>query len=101
MNYTKTVFQVDGLDGKFEGWTNGETWNGWETPSFEQDVMADIYDECLRNGYKGEFNGETKNHELTFIEDGSIDLIQRHKVNINGKVKEMFYIENWTWQKAE
>jgi len=100
MNYTKAVFSVDGLNGKFEGWTDGTTWNGWETPSFTRDVMNDIYDECLRNGYTAEFNGETKNHELTF-EDGTVELIERHRLTIDGKKgKEMFFISGWTWERV-
>lgn len=27
-------FQIDGLDGVFDGYTRGETWNGWAVPYF-------------------------------------------------------------------
>ncbi len=34
--YRKTHFCLEGLDEKtFEGWTSGESWNGWEMPYFE------------------------------------------------------------------
>ena len=33
--WRRTRFSLDGLDGSFEGWTNGELWNGWDRPFFE------------------------------------------------------------------
>ena len=34
--YRKTCFCLEGLDDRsFEGWTCGDTWNGWEKPYFD------------------------------------------------------------------
>lgn len=35
--WRRTRFSLDGLDGSFEGWTNGELWNGWDRPFFESE----------------------------------------------------------------
>lgn len=28
-------FTIEGVDGEFQGWTNGRRWNGWAMPYFE------------------------------------------------------------------
>src|SRR5690242_10595176 len=33
--YRKAKFAIEGVDGVFEGWTDGTTWNGWAKPRFE------------------------------------------------------------------
>lgn len=35
-------FAVDGLEGTFEGYTTGETWNGWAVPAFLLDEARRI-----------------------------------------------------------
>lgn len=31
----RAQFGLDGVDGRFHGWTTGESWNGWAKPMFE------------------------------------------------------------------
>ena len=38
----KTWFQIDGLEGKFEGYTKGQFWNGWAVPYFTNEVADEI-----------------------------------------------------------
>ena len=33
--WKRSKFCIDGIDGNFEGWTDGRLWNGWEMPRFE------------------------------------------------------------------
>jgi hypothetical protein len=43
--YRKTRFCLEGLDDKsFEGWTCGESWNGWEMPYFELKTAQSVLD---------------------------------------------------------
>lgn len=30
-----SCFSLEGIEGVFKGWTNGQLWNGWEMPLFE------------------------------------------------------------------
>lgn len=45
-------FSLEGVDGPFKGWTNGQLWNGWERPHFEleeaQKLIAAISDPMIR-----------------------------------------------------
>lgn len=93
MNYTKAVFQVDGLDGRFEGWTNGKTWNGWETPSFEQDELNRIFKECEKEGYRIE------NGKLYYEDETEEELIEKHTIEVDGKTVEVYAVSGWTWSK--
>ena len=33
--WKRSSFCIEGIDGTFEGWTDGRLWNGWEMPRFE------------------------------------------------------------------
>ena len=50
--YRKASFSLEGLDdNEFEGWTDGEHWNGWAKPLFEQQVatrLAELLVDQLR-----------------------------------------------------
>ena len=43
--YRKSRFYLEALDDKtFEGWTSGESWNGWEMPYFELKTAQSVLD---------------------------------------------------------
>lgn len=48
----KSLFTIDGFDALFEGYTDGQHWNGWACPYFPKKVA----DEIMRVGNK--INGE-------------------------------------------
>jgi hypothetical protein len=40
--YRKGRFAMDGVDGEFDGWWDGECWNGWARPKFEYADAANV-----------------------------------------------------------
>lgn len=38
----KTLFTIDGIEGIFEGYTDGRHWNGWACPYFTKKVADEI-----------------------------------------------------------
>jgi hypothetical protein len=57
--YTEAEFVVDGLNEKFAGYTNGQTWNGFACPAFEEDE-ADKIIAALTEPDPGSGNGSGK-----------------------------------------
>src|SRR4051812_15292530 len=46
---TKGLFSMDAYDDAvFEGWTRGDTWNGWQCPMFERPAAGPIVEATLR-----------------------------------------------------
>ena len=43
---------MDALVGEFEGYTAGNTWNGWACPYFERQVAEAFLKPAIMNGYK-------------------------------------------------
>lgn len=41
--FCRTTFSMEGLEGtRFDGWTDGRTWNGWTMPRFELDAALGL-----------------------------------------------------------
>ncbi len=40
--FSSALFAMDGVDGEFQGWCDGMSWNGWEKPCFTRDVAEAV-----------------------------------------------------------
>ena len=40
--WRKAKFEIEGVEGQFEGWTDGRRWNGWAMPAFEFTVAQEV-----------------------------------------------------------
>jgi len=40
--WRRATFEIDGMDGRFDGWTDGQRWNGWAMPAFEFAVAQEV-----------------------------------------------------------
>jgi hypothetical protein len=40
--FTQGVFCIDGVEGEFQGWSDGSVWNGWDKPFFSMDVSVQV-----------------------------------------------------------
>lgn len=112
-------FAIDGLDGTYEGYTYGDTWNGWATPMFEKPVMDDIMAEFKSQGTEGPWemvyvestdtyvydfdgrgespdDGDTFVYDTTAPEPDGVDFIKGF--NLDGR--HLYEFSGWTWQDA-
>jgi hypothetical protein len=82
MNLRKACFQIETFPGKtFEGYTNGEEWNGWSSPYFdfneamkiveahEKALNIQIRYEEVEDKFTFEFPGKTEEYQAVVIED--------------------------------
>ena len=44
--FTRGTFCIEDVDGEFEGWSDGTSWNGWEKPCFIREVSEQILNAC-------------------------------------------------------
>ncbi len=81
--YRRGNFGIVDCDGAFPGWSNGETWNGWEKPRFDRETCEVILKWMERESARYDADRdafitlnqdgdeETWPGELTTITDGS------------------------------
>lgn len=49
--FRKTKFGMDAIDGVYEGYTDGDTWNGWACPYFEYSEAERVLKASQVNGF--------------------------------------------------
>lgn len=68
--FKQTNFSNEMLgDIPFEGFTDGETWNGWACPYFTYDIAEGILKASESNGYRWNFDTKADAFFVRHIED--------------------------------
>lgn len=100
----KGTFCLDALpDMQFEGYTVGDTWNGWECPFFTEDVAEDILRASEANGYSWRFSTIHNGYVVSHVDDKwPATCYDGQRVTINGNPVTVYAIGTyeWTWSKA-
>ena len=91
----KALFTIDGFDHNYAGYTNGQTWNGWQMPYLpKSEVLRLLENECFGDYVRFEWDG---NALYEIDEEG------RFQVNadvINGEI--VYQIGNgWVWERVK
>lgn len=88
------TFTLDG-EREYEGYTNGDKWNGFECPLFEMEEALNILNDVEGDVESG-LNDKTKCFEV----DG--DIIAPRTIALNGKVLTLYGIGSfgWTWEEV-
>lgn len=102
-------FAIDGIDGVFRGWTTGELWNGWATPSFEKKeterLMKAFTESKLSYGLKKELADwkydKAKDAFVYYDSEGEgLSEDQGFEMTWRGKTRMLYPIgDGWTWSE--
>lgn len=99
-----TQFAVDGLEGTFEGYTTGETWNGWAVPYFSleeaQRIIADyVAQPPSPDGQtRGEYDSDS---DVVRLYDPSADEWDEIvAVDVDGRTLYPVGTRYWTWEEV-
>jgi len=103
----KAIFYIDGIEGMFEGYTDGSNWNGWATPYFtyeEGERIMDAITELHKQDDELPIRGEVGYYdeaEDAFIVPGEGDneaeIFYGMDIKINGKKIRVYPIGNGSW----
>lgn len=101
--YTQAEFVVDGLTEKFVGWTNGQTWNGFSCPLFEEDE-ADKIIAALTVSESGTTFSKSADC-INMVEAEYLDepvAFSSKRIETQSGVKTVFGLGAfmWTWQRS-
>lgn len=67
---TKELFTIDGFNNFYEGYSNkNETWNGWDTPCFEKNIVEKL------------IKLDNNNEHLRFVYDENNDVYIEYDID--------------------
>src|SRR5262245_374154 len=103
--FTSASFCMDGTEGRFEGYTEGDTWNGWECPYFEFSEAQRVLKASEKNGFNWSFNEV----EDVFIIRNKLDApnassyeVGGQLIDVDGKAVLAYPIGayDWIWEQC-
>jgi hypothetical protein len=95
----KKLFGIDAIVGKdpvIEGWTDGRTWNGWDTPVFEREPFIKWLQES-----KIAFDLNDSGSITLKIEDTEPEEIVPFEGTVEGRQVWLYATSGWCWNEAE
>ena len=108
VRWYKAKFTLDMLPEGYEGWTTGQLWNGFATPSFDfetaKKILGDMVREVLENNYEGvnKFEYDPKKDEFLIYESNYPDNVYRVPgewvtLKKGAKPVKVYDVGSWAW----
>ncbi len=97
--FTSGTFSIDGMEGEFEGWSDGTFWNGWEKPCFTHEVAERILE---ASGYHWSHNAATDEFTVVTSDEDEPELFSGQAIQLGdgGSVTAYFVGAGaWIWEK--
>jgi len=97
--FSAGIFALDGIDGEFEGWSDGSLWNGWEKPSFSREVAERI---LKASGYRWSYDPSADEFSVVTSEEDEPEQFKGEAIQLGdgGSVTAYFVGAGaWVWDK--
>ena len=104
--FTSKQFCMDALADRFEGYTDGDIWNGWACPYFLQEVAEKVLAESEANGYSWEYE-EAQDAYVVRNENDPVDyepeIFEGIEISVEGNRTTVYPIGaySWVWEICE
>jgi hypothetical protein len=99
--FQRARFTIDSLPNRiFEGFTDGDTWNGWACPYFTHDIAITILQAARDNGYEWAYEAEIDTFLAKHRDDGNDFEPERFegiRVTVDEKDLVVYGIGTYTW----
>lgn len=92
-----THFHIEGFTHTYEGFTWGNTWNGWERPYFTIDVAHHLIDAMLRDCDVSYYDAEKDMFVVKFDEEDCGEEFYGSDIVYQGKTYHVYDIGNGSW----
>jgi hypothetical protein len=97
--FTRGTFQIEGIDGDFEGWSDGTFWNGWEKPCFTREVAERVLQSC---GHKWSYDAASDTFDVYSSGEEEPEQFCGESVQLgDGGTAKAYFIGagSWIWDK--
>lgn len=109
-NFRQGHFSTDGLDGDYDGYTDGALWNGWACPVFERNVAdriaADLATLAVHHAELGHasvfYEPEVDSYRVE--EEGNDPVwFGSETISVDGCEVEVYMLGTgyWTWEERQ
>jgi hypothetical protein len=97
--FSRGGFSIDGMEGEFEGWSDGTLWNGWEKPCFTREVAERILE---ASGYRWSYDPSADEFTIVASEEDEPEQFKGETIQLGdgGSVTAYFVGAGaWVWDK--
>jgi hypothetical protein len=97
--FSPGTFSIEGTDGKFEGWSDGSSWNGWARPCFTRDVAEGILE---ASRYRWSYDPSADEFTIVASEEDEPEQFKGEVIQLGdgGSVTAYFVGAGaWIWEK--
>ena len=94
------TFGIDGIEGEFEGWSDGTLWNGWEKPCFTRGVAGQALEAA---GASWTYDAKTDAFVFAAQDGEDEEVLAAESVQLgDGGTVTAYFIGagSWIWDKA-
>ena len=106
MPWSQSRFEIDGL-GTFDGYGDGETWNGWACPVFplaEADRIAEVF-RAQSDAFEARYDPDTDEYVFRDPEDDPDEAplaFGSGTIDVGGELVTVWFIGTryWTWEEV-
>ena len=98
--WRKAKFEVEGVEAEFNGWTDGNSWNGWAMPHFEFNEAKRVVDVITDS--KGRYDAE-QDCFVTTDTDGEDEVWESQTITLLGNQQVKVYgvgAGSWIWDES-
>jgi len=97
--YSPGTFTLEGIEEKFEGWSDGLAWNGWERPCFTREVAERI---LQASGYHWSYEPAEDELIVTTSPDAEPEHFRAETIELgDGGCATVHFLGagSWMWEK--
>lgn len=99
--FRRADFSIETLGNvSFQGFTRGETWNGWQCPYFTRETAEQILKASERNGYRWQYDETSDTYLVQHSADPTDfepDRFEEVKIEIEGLETKAYAIGAYSW----
>lgn len=102
--FTRGDFYLVDADEAFDGYTDGEVWNGFASPYFERAVAEQILKSSHKRGYRALYDQEQDAFIVSHSDDPTDyepEVFGAQKILVDGKELNVYPVGaySWTWRR--
>lgn len=101
--FRAATFSLEGLNGEFAGYTAGESWNGWATPSFPLEEALRVLSALTeQGGADGRYDAEQDTFVFTMSPDCEEEIRPAQEITLPDRVTLKVYplgSRSWCWDE--
>lgn len=84
----------------FEGFTDGDSWNGWACPYFSSETAEAVLKASERNGYRWQYDNESRSFLVRHsddLQDYESERFSAMNILVNGSEHVVYAIGAYSW----